>query len=30
MVPDDDKTRIHTILTKGTMVGHYRIIQLKP
>ena len=27
MEPDDDKTRTHVVLTKGTMVSHYRIIK---
>ncbi len=27
MEPDDDKTRTHVVLTKGTMVAHYRIIE---
>jgi len=27
MQPDDDKTRTHIVLTKGTMVSHYRIVE---
>jgi len=27
MEPDDDKTRTHVALTKGTMVGRYRIVE---
>ncbi|MDH3937843.1 MAG: protein kinase [candidate division Zixibacteria bacterium] len=27
MEPDDDKTRTHIVLTKGTMVSHYRIVE---
>jgi serine/threonine protein kinase/Tfp pilus assembly protein PilF len=27
MKSDDDKTRTHVVLTKGTMVGHYRIVE---
>jgi len=27
MAPDDDKTRAVTVLSKGTAVGHYRIIE---
>ncbi|MCP4566594.1 MAG: protein kinase, partial [FCB group bacterium] len=27
MQPDDDNTRTHIVLTKGTMVGHYRIVE---
>ncbi len=27
MEPDDDKTRSHITLTKGVMVGHYRIVE---
>ena len=27
MKPEDDKTRTHAVLTKGTMVSHYRIIE---
>jgi non-specific serine/threonine protein kinase len=27
MEPDDDKTQTHVVLTKGTMVSHYRIIE---
>jgi len=27
MEPDDDKTQTHMVLTKGTMIGHYRIIE---
>jgi serine/threonine-protein kinase len=27
MQPDDDKTKTHVTLTKGTMVSHYRIIE---
>jgi len=27
MEPDDDNTRTHAVLTKGTMVAHYRIIK---
>jgi len=27
MQPDDDKTRTHVTLTRGTMVSHYRIIE---
>jgi serine/threonine protein kinase/tetratricopeptide (TPR) repeat protein len=27
MEPDDDKTQTHVVLTKGTIVGHYRIIE---
>ncbi|MBU8933337.1 MAG: protein kinase [candidate division Zixibacteria bacterium] len=27
MEPDDDRTQTHVILTKGTMVAHYRIIE---
>ncbi len=27
MEPEDDKTRTHIALSKGTMVGHYRIIE---
>ena len=27
MEPDDDKTRTHVVLTKGTMVSHYRIVE---
>ncbi len=26
MEPDDDKTQSHSVLTKGTMVSHYRIV----
>ncbi|MDH3936399.1 MAG: protein kinase, partial [candidate division Zixibacteria bacterium] len=25
--PNDDKTRTHIVLTKGTMVSHYRIVE---
>jgi serine/threonine protein kinase len=25
--PDDDKTQTHIVLTKGTMVSHYRIVE---
>ena len=24
---EDDRTRTHIVLTKGTMVGHYRIVE---
>ncbi len=27
MEPDDEKTRTHVVLTKGTMVAHYRIVE---
>jgi len=27
MEPDDDKTQTHLVLTKGTMISHYRIIE---
>jgi hypothetical protein len=27
MEPDDDKTQTHIVLTKGTMVAHYRIVE---
>ena len=27
MSRDDDNTRTHTVLTKGTMVSHYRIVE---
>jgi hypothetical protein len=27
MEPDDDKTRTHVMLTKGTIVSHYRIVE---
>ena len=27
MEPDDDKTRTHIVLSQGTMVSHYRIIE---
>ncbi|MEE9442984.1 MAG: hypothetical protein V3V99_10005 [candidate division Zixibacteria bacterium] len=27
MEHDDDKTKSHITLTKGTMLGHYRIIE---
>jgi len=27
MEPDDDKTQTHSVLTNGTMVGHYRIVE---
>ncbi|UCC44965.1 MAG: protein kinase, partial [Candidatus Zixiibacteriota bacterium] len=27
MKPDNDKTQAHVALTKGTMVGHYRIVE---
>ena len=27
MKPDDDKTQTHVILTRGTMVSHYRIVE---
>ncbi|MEE9442986.1 MAG: protein kinase [candidate division Zixibacteria bacterium] len=27
MEPDDDKTRTHVVLTKGTMVSHYRMVE---
>ena len=27
MKSDDDKTRTHVVLTTGTMVGHYRIVE---
>ena len=27
MESDDDKTRTHVSLTKGTMVSHYRIVE---
>jgi serine/threonine protein kinase/tetratricopeptide (TPR) repeat protein len=27
MKPDDDKTHTHVVLSKGTMVGHYRIVR---
>ena len=27
MEPDNDKTQTHVVLTKGTMVAHYRIIE---
>ncbi len=27
MTPEDDKTQTHIVLTKGTMVSHYRIIE---
>jgi len=25
--PDDDKTRAVTVLAKGTVIGHYRIVE---
>jgi hypothetical protein len=27
MEPDEDKTQTHVVLTKGTMVSHYRIVK---
>jgi len=27
MEPDGDKTQTHIALTKGTMVGHYQIVE---
>ena len=27
MEPDNDKTQSHIVLTKGTMVSHYRIVE---
>jgi serine/threonine protein kinase len=27
MVPDDDKTKNVIVLSKGTVIGHYRIIE---
>ena len=27
MQPDDDKTQTHLVLTSGTMISHYRIIE---
>jgi len=27
MTPDDDKTLAITVLTKGTVINHYRIIE---
>jgi len=27
MAPDDDRTQAVTVLSKGTVIGHYRIVE---